>query len=203
MKHSVLFKGFAAALLAGASLAAQASPSTNAVDVLAGYDYSFQDNSFFTIVNNSTYTLSNIVFSAVGEDGPVSMSWASSIVGGTSSTQFFNGGAGYNGGFTTSYFRYYTENNQSYTLSFDVAGHGRFTTGAFSPTSNASGSFVGFLGNDVAGNAAFANASGFVAGIAAVPEPAEWLMLLAGVAVILVPVVRSAGKARLEDAVGA
>jgi len=170
LKKLAIATASVAALSSGAALA-------NGIDVIAGYDGNMYDTSFFTLVNSTTSTFSNIVFTSSGDGGNASWSWAN-LAAGSSATNYFYG----SNGFQYDYDDYYYGNNQTYTLTGTLNGH--TVTATFSPHSNATGGFVAFLGNDVNGSEYDANVSATVATISNVPEPETYAMLLAGLGLV-------------------
>ena len=149
----------------------------NGIEVTAGYDGSAYDTSYFTLANTSAWNFSNIVFTSVGDGGQASWSWGD-VGAGSSATNYFYGV----NGFQYDYDDTYRGNNQTYTLTGTLNGHS--VTATFSPASNASGGFVGFLGNDINGYESDANVSATVASIQAVPEPETYAMMLAGLGLV-------------------
>lgn len=167
------------------------------ISVIAGYDYAsptYVGNTFFEVVNNTASALTSISFTAVG-DGAAGTSdtalwtWSGlSIAAGSTATLYFGDstttvtGTGY--GFTSDYQFTLAGNDQTYQLS--GTENGQTYTITFSPTANATGGFVAFLGNDASGDSLPSDVSATVGSLAvsAVPEPATWALALIGIAAL-------------------
>jgi hypothetical protein len=165
------------------------------VDILAGFDFespTFVANSFFTVVNHTSSDLTQVVFTAVGDGSSgtsevATWQWIganSTIAAGQNLTAYFTSDAtevsGTGLGFTPDYEFTIAGNDQTY--SFSALLNGQTITATFSPATNASGTFVAFLGNNSDGDPAAASVIGTMASIAvsAVPEPQSWALMLAG-----------------------
>ena len=179
MKKSVIVASTLAMLISGAAHA-------TGIDVTAGYDGNY-DDSYFMLTNTSASSFTNIVFTSNGDGGSDSLHF-SDLGAGASATNYFNGSAG----FTNDYDDSYGGNNQTYTLTGLL--NGKSVTTTFSPTSNSSGGFVAFLGNDISGNEYDADVATQVASISAVPEPETYAMLLAGLGLMGFMTRRKSGK---------
>ena len=159
-----------AASLAALALSAAGAHATG-VDVYAGYDDNY-DDSFFKVANTTSFDVTNLTFT--GTLGSDVQTWSWGTVGANSTaTNYFAG----TGAFQYDFDDYY-QGAASYTVSGQVNGHA-FSVD-FTPATNASGQFVGFLGNDANGWETDAPAYGMVAHIDPVPEPGTIGLMLAG-----------------------
>jgi hypothetical protein len=153
--------------MAAALFASSAAEATTVVS--AGYDGG-ADNSYFTVTTD--VALTNLTFSGIGTSGSALSNaltgiWNLGAVGVGSTTFYFSQFA--------TVFQYdfddYYSGSAKYTATA-TTGSG-ILSGMFSPESNASGSFLGFLGNDASGNEWDASVDGRVAVLtSAVPLPA-------------------------------
>jgi hypothetical protein len=165
---------FATVCAAAFALTAAAAPASAAVQIFASYDGYYADTTSFTIVTDADLT--NVNFGASG-GVPGAGTWniADGTVNAGATTLSFSD----NGGpFTYDYDDYY-QGEENFTFSATYLGQS--VTAAFSPSSNQSGGFVGFLGNDVNGNESdFSFEPTLVATAGGVPEPASWALMLGG-----------------------
>lgn len=161
-----------------ASLMMSASALAGPVTIVAGYNGG-QDDSYVTVTNNTGLTFSSITLSSTGDGGSASTS-LSDLVDGATTTYNFSGAAG----LSYDYDDFFHGNNQVYTLSGLLGGQSVSAT--FSPSSNATGAFLAFLGNDANGFESDAGVSGVVARIDApstnVPEPTSLALIGLGMA---------------------
>lgn len=183
------------ATLAGCALSPVAQAASGTVVVDAAYSYSSPDylaNTLFTVTNSSDGTLTDIVFSAVG-DGSISSAdtatwtWTGvSIAAGSSVTLAFGDasttatGSGY--AFTVNYGYTIAGNDQTYTFSsvLSTSTGSSTVTASFVPT--ASSDSASFLGNDASGDYLPSDVTTTVATIpvSSVPEPGAALLLVLG-----------------------
>jgi hypothetical protein len=166
-------------LILAASLAAAFAANANAaVEITAGYD-GYYDSSFFSVFNNTSSNLTNVVFTGTQGGGSAQQwSWGNIAAGDTVGQDFNDTGA-----FQYDYDDYYFGNDVTYTFSGSLNGQNVSLT--FSPSSNASGGFVGFLGNDIDGYESDAQVSTYVgSAVSSVPEPASLGLMLAGLGLV-------------------
>ena len=177
-------------LVVGVLLTGLAAPANAGLiaNVSAGYSVSL-DNSFFVINNVSGTTLTGISISGIGISGTATgltgtISIPNISAGGTFNYNF----AGSGNVFQFDFDDFYT-GEARYTVTA-TSGANVLTT-VFSPSTNLSGTFVGFLGNAPNGRESDLNVPATLVGqlvdpVAAVPEPSGFVM--ASLALIVTPV---------------
>jgi hypothetical protein len=150
--------------------------------IVAGYDGSFNDTSYFDVFNESPDVMTNVVIHGLQEGSSTWEDWAfPDIAPGTDVLQFFSAGSG---AFTVDYDDFYGGGgNNFYYLTAD----GGLISDVFSPNVNNTGDFLGFLGNDSGGIEWDVDVAGNVANINA-PEPGS--LGLMGVGALLLPILR-------------
>jgi len=160
-------------------VASSAMPAIAAkVSIYAGYD-SYNDTSFLQVVTDAALT--NAKFTGVATSGyayalGIGGEWDLGNLGaGDTGPMYFSDNGGV---FSYDYDDYY-DGESAYTFSADAgAQHINLT---FSPSSNLTGGFVGFLGNDSNGWEWDAEIGATkVAETSDAPEPASWALMLAG-----------------------
>ena len=183
MKHSILY---AATLVFAFTFAAHADIMIGTVS--ASYSTQSADNTELTISNTTTFAFTNVVLSGTGTSGTINGVTGSKNlvnVAGSSSTFYVFDTTSSSG--SASVFHSDFDDTFSgavtYTLSFNW--NGSAVTATFSPDTNATGGFLGFLGNNAAGNESDPSISSTVVAnlSSSVPEPAAiqlMLLMLAG-----------------------
>ena len=170
-------------LVSGAVLAATmlfgAASANAAAKLYAGYDGGYYDTSFFELVTDS-YGLQNVQISGTNTNG--TSVWTDLV--GDFGANTDTGPVWFNnadfGAFQNDYDDYLS-GEASYTIT--ALYNGNSVSATFTPSLNASGGFVGFLGNDSNGNESDADVPATVVASlsGAVPEPSTWAMMLFGV----------------------
>ena len=168
-------------IIAALVAAASAMPAmAQHVSIYAGYDGYNWDTSFFQIETDPALT--NAKFTGVATSGyatGMTGEWdiGDVAVGNTGSLLFFGSGP-----FTYDYDDSY-DGESAYTFTADAGAH--HISLWFSPSSNLTGGFVGFLGNDSSGYEWDADIPATkVAETSSAPEPASWAMMLGGFGLI-------------------
>jgi hypothetical protein len=181
MKNAMKRVGLATAVFLAVA-GSQAKADLVIGNVVATYNGNTIDNTIFQFNNTSGSALTGLTLSGLGISGTINGVTGSTaipnIAAGGSFTFTFNG----SGVFQSDFDDFHT-GAVRYTLS--GTSNGQAATAVFSPSSNASGGFVGFLGNDANGN----EQDGVFLGIkvanitvAAVPEPSTISMaVIAGI----------------------
>ena len=148
------------------------------VDVGAGYDADNQ-NSYFTIADNTAYDLTNLVFSATDSVDGWNNTWTvGDVAANGTAINYFNGVQAFQADFNAAYAYNVTPGDISYSLSGLL--NGLPIQLSFSTDDNASGYFVGFLGLDSFGNNLGVNDYATVASVAAVPVPEAFYLFATG-----------------------
>jgi hypothetical protein len=150
--------------------------------IVAGYDDSFSDNSFFDVFNDSDTTMTNVVIYGLQEGSVTWETWNfPDIAPGTDVLQYFFAGGG---AFTSDYDdSYFGGGDNLYYLTAD----GGLISDIFSPNVNNTGNFSAFLGNDSGGAELDIDVADNVANINS-PEPGS--MALIGTGALLLPILR-------------
>ena len=173
-----------AATASALALAAPAMAVVPSVNIYAGYSGG-ADSTILRIVTNSSLT--NVKISGVTSPGAVADTLTIGNLGaGTFNCTFgLNDGCGSSvgGPFSYDYDDYVGFGEATYTFSAMLGSNP--ISAVFSPTSNASGGFVGFLGNNAAGFETDATVELTLVGVAAgAPEPATWAMMILGIGAV-------------------
>jgi hypothetical protein len=160
----------------GRSRACAIGAHASDASVFAGYD-GYNDDSYFSVVNTSSFDLTNVAFTGTCNGAVDTWNWGTVGANSTASNGFGNGSGAFAYDFDD-----VQQGSASYVMSGLLNGHS-FSV-SFSPEYNASGTFIGFLGNDSSGYESDRDAYGLVASVSAVPEPASVALMLAGLGLV-------------------
>lgn len=170
-------KTFVGALVGAAAVLGLAGSANAAATLYAAYDGNFADTSSFRLVTDA-FGLQNVTISGTNGNGTTTWGGIAGNYGANTDTGEVQFQDCCSSAFTVDYDDFFF-GSASYTISAIYNGHNVSAT--FSPESNASGGFVGFLGNDSNGFESDAQVNDtVVATLGGAPEPAAWALMISG-----------------------